>query len=417
MNLKQRTAYAPLVFFGVLLASRASRPDKFVFDEVHYVPAAKALASMTSNLNWVHPPLGKLIPGYVWSLLSGLFGAGFGGDLFVMRLVTICFGLAVLWGVRGWLKTLGFSERATQASVWLTGFNFLWFVQSKTVMLDMYFLAFGVWGSLFVYRSKHSTARTQRSRFFCLGWLMLGLALASKWSALPFVAAAAALSFVRVRTKSPRLPEILSVIGGALLMMFSYIICFIPLSFLKTGAVTLNELYSYHKTMLSGFDKISAVTHPGASHWWQWPTMARPMWYAFETIDGKEISIWAAINPALCAVALPLSLLMLWIALVRRDKTARILSVLYWSHLLFWAVAPRGLQMIYYYLPSSIWLGPIVAWAHERYFPRFRDTRGWVLFGFTLLCGALFLYFLPIMDGRALAPGTYQHYMWFRNWI
>ena len=122
-------------------------------------------------------------------------------------------------------------------------------------------------------------------------------------------------------------------------------------------------------------------------------------------------------NPALYWVTFPLLFLILWAAIARRDRAARALALLYWVPLLFWAVTPRKLQMFYYYLPPSMMLAPIAVWAHERYYRDFRETRGWLLWGFVLLCGLAFIYFLPVMDARSLPAGRYHTYMWFRSWI
>ena len=385
--------YAPLLFFGTLLLVRAMWPTKFVFDEVYYVPAAKALATLTDNLNWEHPPLVKLILGWTWALFSQ--GLGLFPEIFALRAVTILFGLAALWGVRAWMKTLGYSEKAAQAATWLTGFNFLWFVQSKTVMLDIYFVAFGIWGLLYVYKNRP------------LGFVLLGLSMASKWSAAPFFVIA--LFFAR---KKP-----LRAIQGLALSFVVYVISFLPLAFLKNNAVAPTDLIAYHRKMLEGFASLKTAVHPYESHWWEWPTLMRPIWYLFEPSGSAEIGVWAGGNPILYAVALPFFALVAWVAVKSRDKPAQALALLYWVPLLFWAVSPRAAQMYYYYLPSSIWAGPVVVWAHERYYRRFRETRGWLLFGFVLLCAAIFLYFLPIMDGRALPQGQYHRYMWFRAWI
>lgn len=391
---------APLIFFAALLLARAMRPTKFVFDEVYYVPAAKALATFADNLNWVHPPLAKLILGFNWLVFSQ--GLGLFSELFIFRAVTIVFGLWALWGIRAWMKALGYSERAAQAATWLTGFNFLWFVQSKTVMLDTFFLAFGVWGLLYIH-----TAAARPKRKYWVGWSLLGLSMAAKWSAAPFLVLALFVS----RKHSHR-----ALVGSALALLV-YVLCFVPLAFLQNNAVALADIISYHGKMLDGFATVDTALHPYESHWWQWPTLIRPMWYLFEPSGNAEIGVWAGGNPILYFVSLPLLVLVAWVALKFRDKQAQILALLYWVPLLFWAISPRGLQMYYYYLPSSIWAGPIVVWAHERYYRNFRETRGWLLLGFVLLCAAVFFYFLPIMDGRALPPGEYHRYMWFRAWI
>ena len=47
-----------LAFLAVVL-NRLGTPSKIVFDEVHYLPAARRLIALTSRLNPEHPLLGK----------------------------------------------------------------------------------------------------------------------------------------------------------------------------------------------------------------------------------------------------------------------------------------------------------------------------------------------------------------------
>jgi dolichyl-phosphate-mannose--protein O-mannosyl transferase len=145
------------------------------------------------------------------------------------------------------------------------------------------------------------------------------------------------------------------------------------------------------------------------------------MWYFFQrdAAGGIERGVWAGGNPLLYWVALPLLPLAAWLAIKRRDPAARMLVLLYGVPLLFWAVSPRRTQFYYYYLPSSMWVGPVVAWAHERARPAVPDrlARSWLLAAFVVLCGLTFFYFLPIMDGRVLPAGRYLRYMWLRSWI
>ncbi|MEW6057843.1 MAG: hypothetical protein AB1540_14640 [Bdellovibrionota bacterium] len=394
---KKTFAIFPLVFFAALLISRVHLPENLVFDEIHYVPAAKSLILFQDNLNWVHPPLGKLILGAGWWVFTKSLHLL--SEPTVFRWMTLVFGLWVLWAVRGLLLALGYSQTATAAAVWLTGFNGLWFVQSKIAMLDIFYVAFGIWGLLEIHR--------QRLR----GWLHLGLALACKWAALPFFAIGLFMGF----NKRPG-----RLFLGLGLAFAAYFVCFIPLVFLEKNAVPLGSFFSYHTQMLEGFSHLIENTHPYASSWWQWPTLLRPLWYAFDDQSTAEHAVWAGGNPLLYWPALPLLVCVLYFGLFKKDQQARLLSLLYWVPLLFWAFSSRKLQLYYYYLPSSIWVGAVFVWAHEKAWGQYsalRRSRGWTLAGYVLLCGATFLYFLPVMDGRALLPGRHLLYMWLQSWI
>jgi dolichyl-phosphate-mannose--protein O-mannosyl transferase len=362
-------------------------------------------------VNWVHPPLAKEIMGLGWLILTKLLGIV--AEPTVFRLVSALFGLWALQAVRAWMRALGFSETAAHAAVWLTGFNFIWFVQSRTAMLDIFYVAFSLWGTFYIYTAPKFSPRTSRRRLL-IGGVLLGAALSSKWAALPFCAVAL---FYALRNPRRDGVGVASAVG---LTLFTYWATFIPMAFLKERPIELGGFIRAHETMLGGFDSIAAANHPYLSHWWEWPTLLRPMWFMYEQHNGMDQGIWESGNPLLFWVALPCLVAILWFALKKKEQGALGLALLYWIPLLFWAVAPRKLQMFYYYLAPSFMVGPIVVWAHEKLNQRyFQDRfRSWVLIGFTALCALLFFYFLPIMDARELQPGLYlKRYMWFRNWI
>lgn len=414
MKRRELVDILPIVFFGALLFSRVSVPADLVFDETHYVPAARAFETLSRNVNWVHPPFAK----YIMALFGLVFDKGLHliGEPTIFRVAAACFGLWTLWGVRAFMVALGFTPISAACGVWLTGFNFLWFVQSKTAMLDIFYVAFAVWGLFDVwYEGVENAKQVYQPRIFgkfrrwraIRGWIWLGLAVSCKWAAVPFVVLALILSR----------HSLLHRIAGGGLSVVVYFLTFVPLAFLEADAVSVSGIWTYHERMLRGFDSIASSTHAYASEWWQWPLMIRPMWYYLHTSDLGDRSIWAGVNPVLAWTSLPFLIGIVWNAYRYRDKAARVLASLFWVPLLFWCVTPRKLQLFYYYLAPSLWIGPIVVWAHHCYFSLIRRTRGWVLIGFVLLCGATFLYFLPIMDARLLPRKMFYQYMWFWSWV
>src|SRR5688572_31116093 len=78
------TAAFALAFLGLALW-RLTIPSKPFFDEVHYLPAARAILALSHPANPEHPPLGKEIIALGialfgdrplgWRIFSALFGA------------------------------------------------------------------------------------------------------------------------------------------------------------------------------------------------------------------------------------------------------------------------------------------------------------------------------------------------------
>src|SRR4249920_930898 len=126
-----------LAHFAMLIG--VTTPEKFYFDEVHYVPAARQMLEPLmpqQMLNPMHPPLAKqLIALSIHSFGDGPLGWRYPGVLFgslAIVAVYLC-GLA-LFAAQG----------PALASALLAFFNQMVFVQSRIAMLDIFALAFGL---------------------------------------------------------------------------------------------------------------------------------------------------------------------------------------------------------------------------------------------------------------------------------
>lgn len=382
----------PLAAFGALLALHLADPAALVFDEIHYVPAAKALAQLAGDLNWEHPPLSKWLLGLGARLLTAL-GVG---EPAAFRCVAAGFGLWALASVAAFLRELRFPTWATQAAVWLTGANVLWFVQSRTAMPDVFAVAFALAGLLRVRRGGAGAGPW-------IGWAELGLAMACKWSMAPLCVLAVLWSDGGVRRR----------VAGVALSLAAYAVPFLPLALLAKDATPPLDLVGYQLRMLDGFGRVDLTRHPYSSRPWQWPTLLRPLWYHYQPSPLGDRYVWAGGNPLLHVAALPATLLVAFRAVRRRAAAGdRAVALLYWAPLLFWAALPRA-QLYYYYLASSLWLGPAVVAAA---LPLRRLRPRITLALFTAACVGLFLWFLPLLDARLAEPGSYGRYMWLRGW-
>src|SRR5476649_2855134 len=139
-----RTAIIAVILFLVahfVLLAGVTTPDKFVFDEVHYVPAARQMLEPvmpSPMLNPMHPPLAKqLIALSIRAFGDGPLGWRYPGVLFGSLAVVAIYlcGLA-LFG----------AQSPAVATALLAFFNQMVFVQSRIAMLDIYMLTFDLLG-------------------------------------------------------------------------------------------------------------------------------------------------------------------------------------------------------------------------------------------------------------------------------
>jgi predicted membrane-bound dolichyl-phosphate-mannose-protein mannosyltransferase len=115
-------------------------PTQPLFDETHYVPAARALIDGTGNLNPEHPPFAKY--------LIGLGILLFGDTSFGWRLPSTFMGTATVASIFLIAQTIFGRTRLSLIAGLLTLLNQLVFVQARIAMLDVYmggFLMMALW--------------------------------------------------------------------------------------------------------------------------------------------------------------------------------------------------------------------------------------------------------------------------------
>src|ERR1700709_1488262 len=168
-----RSAFiAAILFFAAHFALLAgvTTPDKFVFDEVHYVPAARQMLEPvlpSPMLNPMHPPLAKQ--------LIALSIRTFGDDPLGWRYPGVLFGSLAIVAMYLCGLALFAGQGPAIATALLTFFNQMVFVQSRIAMLDIYMLAFDLWG---IAAFLHGFRKQRPQVAFGLAGLAFGLAAA-----------------------------------------------------------------------------------------------------------------------------------------------------------------------------------------------------------------------------------------------
>ncbi len=391
-----------------LFAFRLTTPHILVFDEVHYVGAARVMRTLSHATNIEHPLMGKIL--IAASMIV------FGDDALGWRAFSTIAGTAVVVGVFAILWLLFGRLRTAAFGAALAMLNFTVFVQARIAMLDGFMAAFVVTGLATMLWAMRGTGM-QVWRRWIVGSVLLGLAVGTKWTAVPYVAYVAA-AFVVVKWRGRDawpgmgvLPAllILGVVAGT-----TYLATFAPAFFYADDPMTPAKLIPFQTTIYAEQTQILPA-HTYQSGWWTWPLLIRPIWYLYEVTDGAERGILMLGNPAIMWGGLVAVALCLWGWWRGRDHRLGAAAMLWAGSVAMWAIIPKSLGFYYYYYLSSIWLPIAIAAAFDR-FGRGR-LRYWDE-SFLVLSLGLFGYFYPIIAATPLSgPQSFRHWMWSGRWV
>jgi dolichyl-phosphate-mannose-protein mannosyltransferase len=415
-------AIIAMVFFAahLVLLVGVTTPEKFYFDEVHYVPAARQMLEPvmpTPMLNPMHPPLAKQL----MAMSIRIFGdAPLGwrypsvllGSLAIVAMY-LC-GLA-LFAARG---------PAVAASL-LAFFNQMVFVQSRIAMLDIFALAFG----LFAIAAFIFGFRKQRPHvWFALAGFAFGLSIACKWSGL-FALAICIVIVAVIRLMQSWRTQFAD--GNADdwyrpglwpdFRYYHFIACFVLVpaivylaTFIPLYGLSFPDLLEAQRKIFNDNTTTAIAGHTYMSAWPSWPFLVRPVWYLFDKISDDRIAAVVFLgNPLVLWPALAALLICLRDWIVTRRADAFLILSFYFGPWLAWAMLPRTLGFLYYYLPSAT-----VASLALVYVLRRGNSPRWLLWAFVAVAFAGFAAMLPISVAFVgTSMETFVRLMIFRSWI
>jgi dolichyl-phosphate-mannose--protein O-mannosyl transferase len=394
----------------LLFSVHLDRPSRIMFDEVHYVPAAQALLALEGPRNIEHPLVGK-----------ELIGAGivlFGDNPVGWRAFPTLAGTATVLGAFALLWLLLGSMRAALVGSVLTALNQLLYIQARTAMLDVFLGAFLLWAMVLMLWAMRGNPAQVKRRWIGAA-VLLGLAVGTKWAAIPYVALAG-LAFLVIRDARAKKPlhwPGLGTISGLLILgtvsILTYFLTFFPALFYERDPLALAGLIPLQRDMYALQTQILAH-HTYQSDWWSWPLMIRPIWYFYEWDEGAQRGVLLIGNPVIMWGGLVAVLACLWAGF--REKAIRPLAVaLLWiASLAIYVVIPKSIGFYYYYHLSGIFLCLVLAVAFH-HFDRGKGKGREEWFVFAAL--AMFVYFYPILAASALPDGQgFRKWMWLPTW-
>lgn len=398
--------------------------DQPIFDEAHYVPAAKEWIAGSITRNIEHPPLAKILMALSIQFLGDHAWAWRLPGVLVASLTMLpLFSLGLLWDP---------SKKSSRILVFLTLTNFVFFAQSRVAMLDTFMIFFFV--TTIYYTVKILLAPKLQPWDFYKLMVGGGFGVATKWAMLPFFALLLGLLFfwkviffasIVQGSREPRFfvnlrqlfePVYLKVGAlGFLLLFLTYELWFIPYSFveLKNHPGFLDPYLNLQHSIYK-LQRTVAGDHPYKSTWWSWPLMLRPIWYYYQKMPdpgwikgilfiGNPLQTWG-LFPFMTYVGFKLK---------NRINYLDLFWLTFWiGSLLLWPLIPRKITYFYYYYPNLMLTSIVLGYG------LFRLQKKWLTVTTLSLNLILCLYFFPVLSGLIPFPAKWVPlWTWFRAWI
>ncbi len=332
-----------LVVHAALLAGMTT-PEKFVFDEAHYVPAARQMLEPVMPqpmLNPMHPPLAKQF--IALSIRTS------GDTALGWRYPGVLFGALAVVAIYLCGLVLFRAQAPAIACALIAFFNQMLFVIARTAMLDIFALAFELFA---IAAFMHGFKQRRPHRWFAAAGLGFGLSAACKWSGLfPLAVSIAIIAAVRLmgswRTQfedaqdsdwyRPDLwPDFRWYhFAGCFVLVpaIAYLASFVPLY-----GLSLPDIWQAQRRIFSDNTTTAIAGHTYMSSWPSWPLLARPVWFLFDKTAEDNVSAVVFLgNPLVLWPALLALAVVLRDFIVARRWDAFLIAAFYFGLWLAWA--------------------------------------------------------------------------------
>ena len=415
--------------FAAIAAIRLAIPSAPVFDEVHYLPAAREWLTLLGEQvgvyrNPEHPPLGKQL------IAAGIHL--FGDNPIGWRVMSLVAGtIALAASMRAlWQASHDRFATITFGVLLATGFHL--FIHARIAMLDIFmaaFLAVATW--LFVGAIRKP--ETGRWRLALCG-IAVGAALASKWSAVPlamtfglaFFAARLSAGRRRLFTSTrgwpvPGISLLEAVLWLGLVPLSVYSATYAPAYWLGSSfqptPFAEKGLIGQHMEMLELQGSVIAP-HNYQSTWQQWMLNTRGVWYFYEEADGAQRGVMLIGNPLTMLLGLPALLWCLAMGLWRKNWAQLGVVIGYALTLGLWLIAPKPVQFYYhYFLPSFFLLAALAITLSDLAKREAVESRPYISYSVIVASVAVFAVFFPILSAGALeGPDSFAYWVWIEGW-
>ena len=382
-------------------------PASLVFDEVYYVDGARDyLAGGVEVTNGaaefvVHPPLGK------WLIALGI--AIFGDTSTGWRVAAALTGTLSIALIYLVARRLFDSEYLALIAAGLMTIDGLHLVMSRTALLDIFLMFFLLASFLALLYEKHLATA-----------IFLGLALATKWSAVYFIIA---IGIYLVFTNRKKLLIYLPTIP--ILYLISWTGWFLSDQGWSRNhsSNSIISFIHYHREILN-FHTGLKTDHSYEASPWNWLILGRPTSFFYESpkscgAENCSQEILAMGTPVIWWFGLVALAITFGYFISRREKVAGLILLGILANYLPWLLFPERTTFYFYAISFFPFLVLAIIYAIKLYLEdekkRIKRTANVnVALGLTVL---IFAYFAPIYLAIVLTYDDWFARMWLPSWI
>jgi dolichyl-phosphate-mannose--protein O-mannosyl transferase len=419
-------AIAPIViatFSFLLRLNNLGSIKTLIFDEVYYVDGARDFLKYGVEVTGaqsefvVHPPLGK------WMIAAGI--KVFGDDSFGWRFTTALVGSLMILLIALIAHKLFRNSLLTGLASALMAIDGLALVHSRTALLDNFLTFFILIATYFFV-----------SRNYWLAGFALGLALATKWSALYFILVFGGIALYRAFTHNTGRnlirPTVERFSQFGLIPIAVYIASWSGWFSSNRGwardlsSNTFSSFINYHQQMLT-FHTGLTEKHNYEANPWSWLIMGRPTSFYYKSPQGcgaescsqEVLALGTPLLWWLGTIALAFVIGM-WIrGLVQKqvDPAKTIIIAGMSAGYLPWFLFQQRTVFNFYSIVFEPFLILALVFAARMILSTFKKSGEVVLGAVFILIFLNFVYFLPIYLGDVITYEAWQNRMWFPSWI
>ena len=424
--MKTRIGVGAIALFALVLRLlNLGTPKGFIFDEVYYVDGARDYLKYGVEITGVdpefvvHPPVGK------WLIALGI--KIFGDSEFGWRFMGALLGSVMVILIALIAQRLFRNAFLTICASALIAMDGLALVHSRTALLDIYL-------SFFILLATY---------FFVMRWhwwagLALGLAVATKWSGLYFLALFAAIAVYRAFTLNTGRelikPTLKTFAQYAVLPISVYLTSWSGWFLSNRGwardysSNVITSFVHYHSQML-GFHTGLVEKHSYQANPWSWIVMGRPTSFYYQSpkdcgADKCAQEVLALGTPFLwwlgaIAVAVVIGFWIKSFAQRRYEPSLNIIVAGITAGYLPWFFFQERTVFSFYAIVFEPFLVLAIIYCAYVALLHYKNSRNTYIFigfiGFAIF--ANFIYFLPLFTGDVITYEAWQARMWLPSWI